>query len=149
MAGVSLTQRTPAEARPEVYSEQMTRQTYQTLMEQALAGVITHGGAVIDATFSTCHYRELLALECRKVRVCFQMIELQAPDEQIVERLNERDSGRAETSDARVEDIAKLNAVYEAPRGVAELFQVSSAASISATARDVVLQLAEKQAQHS
>src|SRR6266446_2062061 len=72
LAGIPLTERTATERRGEVYSEQMTEQTYKQLVERGLAAVEIHGGVVLDATFSSRAHREFLYKECENARVGLQ-----------------------------------------------------------------------------
>jgi hypothetical protein len=148
LAGAPLTQRTAPQLRAEVYSEKMTQRTYTDLVQEGLAAVVKHGGAVIDATFSRRENRELMRSECLKAGVGFQVIEVHAPDEQIAARLRQREGRASEVSDARLEDFAKLNAAYEAPAEIAHVIGVSAAGEMAQGVRMVMLELAEKQSRH-
>ena len=105
LGGVPLTIRTAPELRAKVYSGQMTKQTYQKLLENGLAAVPSHGGVILDATFSSRRKRDLLRDECAKAGVPLQVIELEAADQEIVKRLKARGATVAEMSDARLEDL--------------------------------------------
>jgi aminoglycoside phosphotransferase family enzyme len=49
LSGVPLRVRTAPELRAKVYSEQMTKETYQNLLRNGLAAVASHGGVVLGA----------------------------------------------------------------------------------------------------
>jgi uncharacterized protein len=159
LAGVPLTQRTGAERRDEVYSPRMTEQTYKRLLEQGIAAVagcsrarpatawprVTHSGVILDATFSSRARRELLRNECEKAHVRFQLVELDVDPGEIERRLKSRDQIAGEISDARLEDLEKLNAAYEPPSEFApNLIKISANNSVSDTVKSVLLQLTEK-----
>jgi aminoglycoside phosphotransferase family enzyme/predicted kinase len=146
LSGVPLTIRTAPELHAKVYSEQMTKKTYQNLLKNGLAAIPTHGGAILDATFSSPAYRDLLRDECAKVQVPFQVIELEADYQEILNRLKARNAIAGEISDARLEDLETLNAAYEPPLElVPNLIKISTDGDMSHTIRVVLLRLAEKQ----
>ena len=146
LAGIPLTERTPHERRDEVYSSQMTEQTYKKLMENGLAALTTHSSVILDATFSSRANRDFLRETCAKAKVRLQVIELQTDRGTIEKRLKERDRITGEISDARLEDFEKLSAAYEPPSELApDLIRVSTTSAASDTVRTILLQLAEKQ----
>ena len=146
LTGVPLTERTAAELRDKVYSEQMSDQTYKELVEQGLAVLATCGGVILDATFSSHAKRDRLRDECVKANVVLQIIELETEIEEIANRLKARASAAEEISDARLEDLEKLNAAYEPPLELGpDLIQISTSASIPDSVETVLLQLVEKQ----
>ena len=68
-AGVPLAERTAPELREEIYSGQMTEETYRELLRKGLATLEKQRGVVLDATFSRRTYREFLRQECEKANV--------------------------------------------------------------------------------
>jgi len=146
LAGIPLAERTAAERRDEVYSEQMTEQTYKQLVAHGLAPVESHGGAVLDATFSSRAHREFLCKECEHAHVGLQFVELDVDLGEIERRLRARNESTGEISDARLEDLEKLNTAYEPPSELATgLISVSANNETSATVKAVLLRLAGKQ----
>jgi predicted kinase len=116
IAGVPLTERTAADLRDKMYSEQMTEQTYQQLFEEGLASLAIHNGVVLDATFSSQANRKSLRDACAKAGIHLQVIELNVDAGETKRRLKARDSAppeASEISDARLEDFEKLSAAYE------------------------------------
>ncbi len=146
LAGIPLTERTAAERRDDVYSEQMTEQTYKELLAKGLTTLKTHGGVVLDATFSSQANRELLRQECAKAEVYLQVIELDANTGKIERRLRARDQSVSEISDARLEDFEKLNSAYEPPSElVPGLIRISTDNAVSDAVKMILLRLTEKQ----
>jgi aminoglycoside phosphotransferase family enzyme/predicted kinase len=156
LAGVPLTQRTPAELRDKIYSTEMTQRTYRKLVKDGLAAfgcsrgrrsrpLKFHNGVILDATFSTRALRKFLRDECRKANMPFQFVELEVDPNEIKKRLKARDEKTAETSDARLEDFQKLSAVYEVPSELAPgLIRVSTTTSVSDAVKTILLCLAER-----
>jgi hypothetical protein len=145
LAGIPWTERTATERRDEVYSEQMTEQTYKQLVEHGLAAVESHGGVVLDATFSSRAHREFLCRECEKVHVRFQFVELDVDLGEIERRLKARNESTGEISDARLEDFEKLNAAYEPSSELATgLIKISARNAVRETVKAILLRLAEK-----
>ncbi|HEX7518415.1 MAG TPA: AAA family ATPase [Chthoniobacterales bacterium] len=146
LSRVPLTVRTAPELRARVYSEEMTKETYQNLLKNGLAAVPSHGGVVLDATFSNRTYRDLLRDECARVNVPFHVIELDADYQEIANRLRARNATAGEISDARLEDLTRLSAAYEPPSELApNLITISTAGAMSDAVRAILLRLAEKQ----
>src|SRR5437763_3853717 len=146
LAGIPLTERTAAERRDDVYSEQMTEQTYKELLAKGLTALKTQRGVVLDATFSSQANRELLRQECAKAKVCLQVIELDVDTDKIERRLRARDQSVNEISDARLEDFEKLNSAYEPPSElVPGLIRISTDNAVSDAVKMILLRLAEKQ----
>ena len=147
LAGVPLTQRTPSELRANIYSARMTQETYRELLKDGLAAIgCCNRGVILDATFSRRGLRKFLRDECKKADVPIQFIELEVDPNEVKNRLELRDEKTAETSDARLEDFEKLNAVYQPPSELApDLIRVSTNASVSDAVKAILLCLAEKQ----
>jgi aminoglycoside phosphotransferase family enzyme/predicted kinase len=144
LAGIPLTERTPPELRDKMYSERMSDQTYKKLLEQGLAALEAHGGVVLDATFSSRANRKFLRTTCSNVRL--QVVEFDTDRGKIENRLKARDGSASEISDARLEDLEKLNAAYEPPLELEpDLIKISADNSVSDTVKAVLQQLAEKQ----
>ena len=144
LAGIPLKERTPQKHRGEVYSPQMTQQTYRKLVEDGLDALKKYCGVILDATFATHALRQFLRDECRKVRL--QIVEVNAGLATIQSRLKARDQSAAEISDARLEDLEKLSASYESPSEFAPgLIPISANNSVAETAKALLLQLAAKQ----
>ncbi len=146
LAGLPLTERTAPELRDEVYSEQMTEQTYKKLVEHGLAGLEAHNGVVLDATFSSRANRKLLRNACAQAGVHLRVVELDLDPGRIKRRLKARDDIADEISDARLEDFEKLSAAYEPPSELErELFKISASSAVADTVKAVLLRLAKKQ----
>jgi uncharacterized protein len=158
LTGVPLTQRTPSELRAKTYSGRMTQKTYKKLLESGFAAIgccsrgrrprlpQPHNGVILDATFSTRALRKFLREECNKANVSIQFVELEVDPNEIKNRLKFRDEKTAETSDARLEDLEKLNTAYQPPSELApDLISVSTNASVSDAVNAILFCLAEKQ----
>lgn len=157
LAGVPLTERTPSELRGKVYSAEMTKQTYKKLLEQGLAtlgcspdrrsrSLETHGGVILDATFSNHTNRDLLRADCATAGVRLHAVEVDADLAEIKKRLESRGTSTVEISDARVEDFEKLNAAYEPPSELArDLIKISASGAVADTVKAILLHLAEQQ----
>jgi uncharacterized protein len=150
LVGIPLTERTPQERRHEVYSPQMTKRTYQKLLDNSVAAVATRAGIILDATFSTRALRQFLCERCVEANVRLQTVELDVDPEETRKRLKTRDHKIAEISDARLDDVEKLNAAYEPPSELApDLIRISATGPVADTVKAVLLQLAEKSARRA
>jgi predicted kinase len=122
----------------------MTARTYEELSARGIAATKTKGDAIVDATFSAAANRESLRRRCEKACVLLQFVELQAGRTEIERRLRARNKTIAVISDARLEDLEKLQAAYE-PWRSADLIKVAADAAISETAKSALLHLTERQ----
>lgn len=148
LAGVSLSRRTPPRKRAEVYSRQMTAKTYKELLARGLVAAKIQGGAIIDATFSSTANRKLLRQKCKKAHVRFQAVELEVDPGEIERRLRARGKDVAVISDARLEDLEKLIAAYEAPSQLSpNLIKIRGDNAVADTVKLVLLRLTERQLQ--
>ena len=147
LAGVPLTSRTAAELRHEVYSEAMSQKTYAQLLREGLGALATHSGVVLDATFSNRANRDYLRDKCAEAHVRLQVIELDATQSEITERLQARERSTEEISDARLEDFERLSAGYEPPTELApSTIKISTHDAIADTVATLLRRLAEKRA---
>jgi aminoglycoside phosphotransferase family enzyme/gluconate kinase len=150
LAGVPLTIRTRPELRDKVYSNQMTDQTYEKLVEKGVAAVTVHSGVVLDATFSSRTKRDWLRDQCARAGIRLQVIELEADRNEIARRLKARGQSETELSDARLEDLEKLSAAYDPPSELAlDLIRISATGAASEAVKAVLLRLTEKRSGRS
>jgi aminoglycoside phosphotransferase family enzyme/predicted kinase len=115
MAGFPLFERSSEAARSRLYSSEMTRKTYDKLINSALEQVQEGRSVILDATFAQRFHRETLAARFAPRGIAFRFIEAQADDEAVKQRLQEREAQPDEVSDARLEDFEMLTRLYETP----------------------------------
>ena len=150
LAGVPLPERTAPDLKEMVYSERMTDRTYEELLKQGLAALAMQGGVILDATFSSRAKRDYLRDACAGAGVSVRVIELEAEQNDIANRLKAREQNAGEISDARLEDLEMLIAAYEPPVELAPaLVKVTTSSCDSERAvRSIFLHLAEIQAEN-
>jgi predicted kinase len=146
VAGLAFTERTPTELRAQLYSEEAKREIYAKLIHDGLAAGAQFGGAVIDATFSRRADRHYLREEARRVGLGLQLIELDAPNKQLLARLRARAVATSTNSDAREEDFDKLNALYESPGTDEYVIEMQASGAVADTSQAVMRALATRQA---
>ena len=113
LAGVTPWLRSDAAARPELYSAAMTKHTYEVMITRGLEQAKAGRGAVLDATFGKREHRDFLRERAKAAGVRHAFVELRASDEQIQQRLLQRETSEREISDARLEDFETLSASFE------------------------------------
>jgi predicted kinase len=85
-----------------------------------------------------------LRQKCEKAHVRFQAVELEVDPGEIERRLRARDKSVNVVSDARLEDLEKLLAAYEAPSQLSpNLIKVPADNAVSDTVKSVLLRLTE------
>lgn len=113
IAGQPLWERAAPSARRRMYRTEMTRQAYTRLVAQA-AGMVAQGRCVIlDATFGKAAQRSALLAQFAGGPVRCDFIELSRPMHVAAARLSARHEQETVTSDARIEDLDRLNVRYQ------------------------------------
>jgi len=115
MAGFPLYERSSAGARKRLYSAAMTEKTYDRLLATAEAQLQKGHSVILDATFARREHRELLAEFFEKRGLACRVLEAQASNAVVKQRLRAREARPDEVSDARLEDFAMLTRLYEPP----------------------------------
>ena len=95
-AGVRFDDRAP----PESYDAEHTRHVYAELADRAAAAVRSHGGAIVDATFSMRAHRAALAARLVDTGARVLWLECTAPHEVLRQRGAARERGAEHGSDA-------------------------------------------------
>jgi uncharacterized protein len=144
LANVAPTRRASAKRRVQLYSGQMTARTYKQLSECGITATKKKGGAIVDATFSAAANRESLRRQCQKAGIRLQFVQLQAGRTEMERRLRARTKNSGVISDARLEDLEKLEAAYE-PWQSPHLIKVAADGAISETVKSVLLHLTDRQ----
>lgn len=114
-AGVPLDRRADAATRERLYTDDMTRRTYETLRTRALERGREGKGTLLDATYSDPARRERLRSTLQAAGVPHVFVELTASDETLKRRLSDRSEAAPTASDARREDFETLTERYEPP----------------------------------
>ncbi|MDX2303099.1 MAG: AAA family ATPase [Microscillaceae bacterium] len=102
LAGVDPFERTPLEEVPRVYSEEMSRKTYEKLLEEGLATVRQEGIVILDATFRQKELMEILHQTTRAAHIRLILVQTTAPEEVIKARLKSREAQKT-VSDMRLD----------------------------------------------
>jgi hypothetical protein len=127
-----------------LYTESMTADTYDSLIDSAVKRAAGRHSTILDATFGNKARRDRLREELRAAGVRYCFIELTAPDSVLKERLRQRDNASAHDSDARLENFDRINALYEEPDALEDAHhrEVNAARSAEVTAHEVLKHLA-------
>ncbi|SHE57535.1 hypothetical protein SAMN05443144_10271 [Fodinibius roseus] len=140
--GLPLTDRTPEDQRPKLYSREMSEHTYGVLGEQAAGS--DENTVILDATYSKREDRERLVEKLESSGRDYLFVEARCPDETIKERLRRREEQSGVVSDARLEDFDKLSKAYEPPAELddSHLIPVDTNQSIEDSIRELANRLA-------
>ncbi|ARA91878.1 hypothetical protein AWN76_000970 [Rhodothermaceae bacterium RA] len=114
-AGVPLHRRGSSEERARLYAAERTDATYAALTRIAVERAEQGQGTVLDATFGDRHRREALREALRARGVPWVFVELEAAPEARRARLQARETAPDVVSDARLEDVDRLDARYDPP----------------------------------
>jgi predicted kinase len=144
--GLPLFRRTAPEARNWLYTPEVTTQVYEHMLDQTLAGVIAHKSVVVDASFGQPRLRSAFMKALSELQVPFYFVEMQASDEEIIERLAKRETSSQAVSDARLEDFQRLSPVFQEPKDVPKEHLIranSSGVSVDSLLENVLRQIQE------
>jgi aminoglycoside phosphotransferase family enzyme/predicted kinase len=125
LAGVPLYKRCGPAIRRRLYSEAMTRKTYDRLFCNTIKRVKERRSLIVDATFSSRQRRDELKQQLGTAGAAYCFIEAQASEETLKRRLMAREVKLNEVSDARLEDFEALTRSYEAPSEVEAAYLVA------------------------
>src|SRR6056297_1480022 len=117
IAGLPLNERPPAEVRKNLYSPDMSRQTYRTLTDHAIQNFQDGNSVILDATFSQLTGRRELMDKLESLGADYLFIEARASDNVVKSRLKDRENKEVVT-DARLEDFEMLTDSYEEPNEI-------------------------------
>jgi aminoglycoside phosphotransferase family enzyme/predicted kinase len=115
MTGFPLYERSSAAARKRLYAAAITEKTYDRLLTIAEAEVQNKHSVILDATFARREHRVLLTERFGKRGITWRVLEAQASNGDVKQRLRAREAKPDEVSDARLEDFATLTRLYEPP----------------------------------
>ncbi|TVR26658.1 MAG: phosphotransferase [Balneolaceae bacterium] len=147
LAGLPLHERPEPEKRKELYSAEMSRKTYQTLLGHAKKNLEDGKPVIMDATFSLQSSRQNFIDELEAVDADFVFIEAQASDEVVKSRLKSRDEENDIVSDARLEDFEMLNSRYEPPNEIdrRHKIEIDTCKVLTDTIKDLYKKLVDRQ----
>ena len=111
-------QRTPSEIRQGLYTERITDQVYQVLLNNTLSQISSQRPVLVDATFGQARHRTHFVEALSRLGVPYLFVELIASDEAIKKRLKQRDKEKEVVSDARLENFDLLRHMYQEPEEV-------------------------------
>jgi aminoglycoside phosphotransferase family enzyme/predicted kinase len=114
-SGIPLHRRGNEQQRTALYAPEMTQRVYDLLIDEALAALRGDHNIIIDATFSKLAQRRQLKESLGSEGFDILWIEACASESVVRQRLSARDQATVVVSDARLEDLEKLNAGYEPP----------------------------------
>lgn len=127
LAGLPPLQETPVDRKSEIYTIEMTNQTYLEMLHRSLVDIDNFGVAVLDATFSSKNRRQSAIRFFNDLNIDIVFVEITAKVNVRRERLKVREH-RPNTSDARLSDLEFIDKTYFAPDELTtyQLIQVDS-----------------------
>lgn len=142
-----LFERSSAAARERLYSAEMTEKTYDRLITATEAKLQAGHSIILDATFARREHRKLLAERLSKRGFAWRLLEAQASNALVKQRLQARETKPDEVSDARFEDFDMLIHLYEPPVELpaGQCGKVSAAGPLDRTVRKALQNLARLQ----
>ncbi|MBT8400134.1 MAG: AAA family ATPase [Rhodothermia bacterium] len=143
LAGINMYERGDEVARAKLYSEEMTRKTYDGLLKHAVERGRDHHSTILDATYSVPAERAAAVEMLNREGIAHRFVEVTAPDAVIRSRLADREQAADVVSDARLDDFPALSKRYVSPHHDEPLVltSVSSNQPIEKTATEVLEEL--------
>lgn len=130
-AGLSLEIRTPSKKRNQIYSESTSDHIYQELTDSTIREILQGHCVVLDATFGNPEYRKRFMQQLENFDANILFIEAEAPHGIRKSRLMERENQPGVISDARIEDLEKLDEKFHPPlkTDTSSYFKISTTVS--------------------
>ncbi|BCR05407.1 kinase [Desulfuromonas versatilis] len=126
-----------------IYSQAMTRRTYDHLLEQALDEVSTNGSALVDASFGRRSEREKFRRAAAAAGIPCLTLYMRCDRPTQLNRLVARQS-QADASDGRPELRDRQEKHFESPEGETGLIVVDTAHDVDYNANLILAQILEK-----
>jgi aminoglycoside phosphotransferase family enzyme/predicted kinase len=147
LAGLPLHERPGPEKRKELYSAEMSRKTYQTLLDHVKKNLEDGKPVIMDATFNLQSSRQNFIDELEALDADFVFIEAQTSDEVVKSRLKTRDKEGDIVSDARLEDFEMLDSRYEPPNEIdrRHKIEIDTGKLLTDTIKDLYKKLVDRQ----
>ncbi|PAU94476.1 phosphotransferase [Aliifodinibius salipaludis] len=151
MAGLDLQKRTPAEQRDKLYTQLMSEQTYQTLIEKIEKCIGEGKSVILDATFSNRAVREKVIRRLGELETDYLFVEAKAAEDVVKSRLKQREGEDDVVSDARLEDFETLKNRYSPPSEIGDenLISVQTDQPVEQTIRTLYFELADRNISNS
>ena len=129
----------------------MTAKTYDRLLATANAEVQKGHSVILDATFARREHRALLAERFGKSGIAWCLLEAQASDAAVRQRLRVREARPGEVSDARLEDFDALTHLFSSPAELpaARCVKVRTSGPLDQTVTRTLQSLARRQVEAS
>lgn len=141
LAGLPLTERTPAPQREMLYSSEMSHKIYDSLITEAEEAIAMDRSTILDATYGRKERREQLVKRLTAKGISHIFIEAQTPDDIITERLKNREGRDDVVSDARVDDFYRLGNAYEKPGEIETVLYINTNQEISKSINELYTKL--------
>jgi predicted kinase len=98
-----------------IYSPEMTKKVYQTMIQMAQSHLLLGEGVILDATFSQRKWRDMARNMAQRMEVPFLMVVTEAPPPIVKERLTAREKEKV-ASDGRWEVYLKHRERFQEPQ---------------------------------
>lgn len=146
LAGISPEETSPKELESQLYSKDMSHETYTTLFDKALEQLRAHQSVILDATFSRAEKRKRLIDTLEDSGFNYIVIQAQSSDQLIKKRLEKRMQTETVVSDARLEHFDALNDIFQPPEEIPSkrLIEVDTSQDIDETLNFLFKQLSDK-----
>ncbi len=116
LAGIPATHHPTGPAEKALYSSDLNRRTYQTMLEEAAKALSARRPVVVDATFPRSDSRGRFVDLARSAGAPYAVVYLDCPEALIANRLRDRAGAPHEVSDADWEVYRQFKARFEPPR---------------------------------
>jgi aminoglycoside phosphotransferase family enzyme/predicted kinase len=107
--------RTLSQKREKLYRKEVSDSIYRDLADLAVHEISEGRSIVLDATFGNPEYRKNLISQIENKHAGLYFIEAEAPQETRLNRLQSRENQADVISDARAEDLDKIDRFYHSP----------------------------------
>jgi len=149
-----LTGRGLAERREEhfnqgTYSAEITRRTYDLLLDRAAAALASGRTVIADASFARREERDRFRRTAREIGVPFQILFMECDEETALARLDRRQSIGTDPSEGRRELYCPQSALFESPAGDAEVIRVDTGGELDYTVHFILCELIDRTGMYS
>jgi hypothetical protein len=127
-----------------IYTPELTRKTYDLLLERSLASIAAGNTVVADASFLRRDDRELFRKAAEKAGVPFLILFMECDKQTTFRRLDRRQALGSDASDGRRELYAQQAAAFQSIAGTKDVMRVDTARNIDYNIHSILCEITEK-----
>jgi hypothetical protein len=144
ISGLAPTTRRPEPFGSGIYTAEVTRRTYDALLDRAMAALSAGDTVIVDASFAHRTERDRFAEAAAQAGLPCLLIHMECPEETALERLDRRQGTSADASDGRREIFSLQSAVFDPVNDSGNVIRVDTSKEVDYNVHFLLCELIER-----